>query len=210
MEPKTDNRQANHIQVYRSEALTLARTAGMRPFPENATRYAMARIRLIKSDLRLPTMVFVAFDPDGGNPDKASISSAGYQLPNPALKASVSELILAKRAYVPILKLVGSGIDVGYVDVPNRPGALGFAWRVSDECDAIDLNVQLPHAVGEMRGEGDYWHGRWITGYSFTTNERLSREEWAKAASETNISIEVRDELNLISGCLNIVKEFPG
>jgi hypothetical protein len=178
--------------------------------PIGAVLSANARIRVIKSDLRLPTTVFVAFDPDGGNPDRASISSSSNSVPHPALKAEVSELLLARRSYVPILKVVGSNLAVGRIDAPSRPGALGFAWRLSDECDAIDLNVQLPHAVGEQISEYDYWFGRWIVGYSFTTNERLSREEWVTAVTGTNMSVEVHGDTNATTGIPYIVKDFPG
>lgn len=211
-----DDRQTNHIQTYKSEVLTLARTAISNPLPPNYCYSANARIKVIKSDFRLPLTVFVAFDPDGGNPDRAIITSSTVPDINgqiPGLKANVSELILARRSYVPILKAVGSILDLGKVDVPSRPGALGFAWRVSDECDAVDISVQLPHAVGEQIGVNEYgdptyWYGRWVTGYSFTTNERLSREEWALAAAGTNMSIEYHCEPNYANGIPVIVKVF--
>lgn len=223
METKTDNRQANHIEVYRSETKTLARTSSILDDPnENYCQSAIAYIRVIKSDLRLPMMVYVGFDPDGGDPNNASIiaSQINPPLQPPSLKANVSELLLCRRSYIPILKVVGSSLSVGKVEIPSRPGALGFAYRISDECDAADFTVELPCAFGALKGyeigeDGQpidslpiYYGGRWICGYSFTTNERLSREEWTAAVTGTNMMVDVRGGSNPVKGIPTIIKEI--
>lgn len=221
-EQRTDNRQANHIEVYRSEAKTLARTSSILDDPnENYCQSAQAYIRVIKSDLRLPMTFYVGFDPDGGDPNKASIIVSQLNPPKqpPALRAAVAELILCRRSYIPIMRVVGSILDVGKIEIPSRPGALGFAYRVSDECDAVEFSVELPCALGDIKGyeTGEdgrpdyslpiYFGGRWVCGYSFTTNERLSREEWTTAVTGTNMMVEVCGGSNAVEGIPTIIKE---
>lgn len=184
-----DDRQRNYFQKYTADTKTLAVTHDWQP-ASNTCTLVTARIRITREDTRLPMTVMLAFDPDGGSPDEATITSRQ----NPRIV--LSELVLCRRSYVPILKAVGSDLIAGHLDMPTRPGALGFAWKVSDECDAVDIRAQLPHALGAVQFKDSinhYFGGRWVVGYSFTTNERLSKEEWSLYVSRTNLMADVSD-----------------
>jgi hypothetical protein len=195
---KGDWRDRRYSQVYRSDDQTLALCRGFydergQAPPGNLgvdfDYRSFARIRIVKQDTRLPMTVCIAFDPNEGNPDKASISARDI----PSVTAA--ELVLLRRSYVPVKQVVGNMSLAGSIEVPARLGALGIALSFSSECDAVDILVSLFHAQGEYMGEipelgPRYASGRWITGYSFTTNERLSIEEWQDAVSRTNMSIE--------------------
>lgn len=237
IEGPRDNRQILHYEKYRSEVLTLALTSSgftLNSFGQRTTELgtgflclsAKSRIRVRKEDLRLPMTCFVAFEPDGGDPTKASINAFSTLREDVGgLRVAIAELMLVRRSYVPILRLVGSSIEAGLVTVPNRPGALGYAFRVSDECDCVDIEAELPYACGdqtfntaERPGEPPRlvnWSGRWVFGYSFTTNERLGREEWSDAASKTNVMIETTanttDGVSVpVNGIPTIVKALGG
>jgi hypothetical protein len=180
---KGDWRDRRYSQTFRSEVSTLALCRNYADEENEIGNVcdiqSYARIRIIKQDTRLPMNVCVAFDIDAGNPDKAIIS--GRQVPT----INAAELLLVRRSYVPVKQIVGNISQAGSIDFPARLGALGIALEFSSDCDAVEMFVKLVCAQGEKapptEARSRYATGRWIVGYSFTTNERLSIEEWTDA-----------------------------
>ena len=186
-----DDRQRKYFQTYRSETKTLALTADRYQvdYTGNICQFVNARIRIRKEDRRLPLIFYVAFEPDGGTPDKAIIT--GDLMP----QVTVRECVLLNRSYIPIVNRIGSTSIAGGNFFPGRQGCLGFAIDISADCDAVDIALHLTQALGELDGGNDdgrptRFGGRWICGYSLTCNDRLSQEEWNDAVTKCNMMCE--------------------
>ena len=193
MHSDKDTRQKRFFQTYRSETKTLAICRDLQSIqrPSFVCTFVNARVRIRKSDRRLPLQFCVAFEPDGGSPDMAIIS----QPEEP--KISARELVLFNRSYIPVVNRIGN-VNLGGANIfASQKGSTGLAIDFSDDCDAIDVAMHLTQALGDFNtlapyGEGQFlrFGGRWICGYSITVTDRMSSEEWERAVQECNMMVE--------------------
>lgn len=197
MRDDKDYRQRKFFQVFRSETKTLALCSDEGALEGIGSNYVNARVRIKKEDRRLPLIFYVAFEPDGGSPDKASMSSGLL----PAV--TVREQILLNRSYIPIVNRIGSTALGGSNPFFSSQGPLGFAIDIGADCDAVDVSMHLTQALGQVRtdktkGENAplRYGGRWICGYSITCNDRLSQEEWTDAVNKVNMMTEIYADIS--------------
>lgn len=194
----TDNRQRKFFQTYRSETKTLAICRDT-SFSDGLNRctFVNARVRIKKADRRLPLQFCVAFEPDGGSPDLAIVST--LEMP----KITARELVLFNRSYIPVCNRIGN-VNLGGGNVfAQQKGSTGVAIDFSSECDAIDISMHLVQALGDIdpstllpEVQPTRFGGRWICGYSITVTDRMSQEEWELACQECNMSAEVYSDSN--------------
>jgi hypothetical protein len=185
MDTDKETRQRRYFQTFRSETKTLALCRDENPDISSIANFVNARIRIRKEDRRLPLQFYVAFEPDGGSPDKAIISGAIQP------EVTVREMVLLNRSYIPVVNRIGSTALGGALGFPGRQGCLGFAIDISADCDAVDISLHLGQALGDLvPGLSKRYSGRWICGYSITCNDRLSQEEWQSAVSKCNMQCE--------------------
>ena len=215
------NRHREYWQAFRSEIKTLALCAAKDPADnDNPATYIKVRIRTVKADRRLPLILTIAFEPEGGSPDNCVLA---HQIPNPANPylagpggflpdlqpgITVAECILLNRSYVPIARTVGNLGPTGTYPLCQRPGQLGLSVISEGDCDAVDLIATLVTALGDRKnpayvlhpshpGAPDYnplgqrYGGRWLFQYSMTCTDRLSREEWDTSVQATNAQVEI-------------------
>ena len=188
-----DTRQRKFFQTYRSETKTLAICRDVYAPQGNSflATFINARIRIRKSDRRLPLQFAVAFEPDGGSPDLAFIACPEEP------KVSARELVLFNRSYIPVVNRIGN-VNLGGANVfAHQMGSTGLAIDFSDDCDAVDISLHLTQALGEIDINSNpdptrrkHFGGRWIAGYSITVTDRMSYEEWERAVQECNMMVD--------------------
>jgi hypothetical protein len=187
MERNHDNRQAEYHQKYSAESVTLALCSERSDGAPELCTSLRTRVRITKDDRRLPLYFVVAFEPEGGSPDAAEIVVTG----TPSIV--VAELQLMNRSYVPIVRDLGNPRVGGAVAFPSRKGTLGICAEIHADCDAVDIHLELLPALGGFIHDrsGPRWGGRWSCTYSFTCNDRMSREEWTTAVQQTHMQVEI-------------------
>jgi hypothetical protein len=216
-----NNRHREYFQAFRSEVKTLALCDDLdRTGDDNPASWIKTRIRVTKSDRRLPLFLTIAFEPSGGSPDNAILMHQHTSLSNsfatgpllqPIVPAiTVAECILLNRSYVPIVRTIGNLGPNGTYPLSQRPGSLGLSVLSDGDCDAVDLMATLVQALGDRvcpsyqynvthpgaidpNPLGARYGGRWLFQYSMTCTDRLSREEWESAVQGTNAQIEFID-----------------
>ena len=188
MNKESDYRRREYFQTFNSptETLALCSDDTQDTLPSGATEVS-ARIRIAKLDRRLPLFIVIAFEPDAGNPDLASITTD--KTPN----LTVADCVLRNHSYVPVVRRVGNALTS--INFPSRMGTLGIALEVCSDVDAADIKVNLYQALGNtlngfntnVRRPG----GRWTVGYSITCSDRLTREEWETAVRSVNMQKDI-------------------
>jgi hypothetical protein len=217
------NRHREYFQTFRSEIKTLALCDSLKlNTDDNGATFIKVRIRTVKADRRLPLVLTIAYEPEGGSPDNCILA---HQIPNPSnpLLAgpggflpdllpgiTVAECILLNRSYVPIVRTIGNLGPTGTYPLCQRPGQLGLSIVSEGDCDAVDLIAILVSALGDRKNPayvlhpshpgaqdqnplGQRYGGRWLFQYSMTCTDRLSREEWDTAVLATNAQVEIVD-----------------
>lgn len=189
-----NNRHREYFQTFRSEVQTLALCSSTDVDQhDNYANYLRTRIRTIKSDRRLPVVLTIAFEANGGSPDNCVLNRINTSTIEPSV--TVAECILLNHSYVPLARVLGNLSPVGSYPLSQRNGNLGFSLVSSGECDAVDLVATLIRARGQRLfpdvSTSQRYGGRWLFQYSMTTTDRLSREEWDMAVQGTNAQVEI-------------------